>query len=177
MMKTLTLAFALLLATVLAPVPVRAQAPLTICTGTDTTTYNPGVKLFPRTIDTAWTDDYPICLSTTPGIVGASSPGGAYTSPLSCLDLLTSDPVGGSQRVDWSNGQYSIFSWDALDSTIVSAGGQSTIVVNATITEGLFLGQPLIEIIVLPEPNLAQCLIGPGITETTGSITLMVLPL
>ena len=156
--------------------PVWAQTPSTVCVGTDTTTYSPGVRLFPRTIDTAWTDDYPNCESTTSGIVSASSPGGAYTSPVSCLDLLTNDPVDGSQRIDWSNDEYSIFSWEAEDTVIVSGAGQSTVTVNATVTEGLFLGQPLIEVIVLPELNLAACLMEPGITQTTGAITLMVLP-
>ena len=89
---------------------------------------------------------------------------------------MTSDPVDGSQRIDWSNGQYSIFSWEAEDTVIVSAAGQSTVTVNAIVTEGLFLGQPLIEVIVMPEPDLAACLLQPGVTETTGAITLMVLP-
>ena len=166
----------LFLALLVSSVPAWPQTPLVVCAGTDTTTYSPGLRLFPRTIDTAWTDDYPVCVSTAYDIDSASSPGGAYTASLSCLDILTSDPADGSQRVDWSNDEYSIFSWEAEDTVIVSGAGQSTVTVNAIVTEGLFLGQPLIEVIVLPEPNLLACLMEPGVIQTTGAITLTVLP-
>lgn len=182
-MKTQTLSLLSLVAlfglsaAVFAPIRTWALPPTTLCVGTDTTTYSPGLRLFPRTSNVAWTDDYPTCVSTTPGIVSASSPGGGYTTSLSCLDILTSDPVDGSQRIDWSNGQYSIFSWEAEDTAIINAAGQTTITtVNATVTEGLYLGQPLVEVIVTVEPSLLACLLEPGLTESTGPITLMVLP-
>ena len=152
---------------------VWSQTPTTVCSGTDTTTYSPGLRLFVRTTDVAWTDDYPDCVSSTPGIDSASSPGGGYTTETSCLNLVSNDPVDGSQRIDWSNDEYSIFSWDAEDVIIVG----SVVTVNATVTEGLFLGQPLIKILVIPAPNLTTCLTEPGFTESSGPLTLMVLPL
>jgi hypothetical protein len=155
----------------------RADEALIVCSGTDTTTFSPGLRLFARQSTTAWTDDYPVCVSNELGTFSATSPGGGYTTQQSCLDLLTNDPSAGSQDVDWSTGGYSTFAWEATDVTIVNALGQQLITVIATIVDGLYVGQTLIEEIVTAAPNLTDCLFEPGLLSSTGSITLTVLPL
>jgi hypothetical protein len=162
--------------TLLAPT-ARAEEALIVCTGTDTTTFSPGLRLFARESATAWTDDYPVCVSDQLGTFSATSPGGGYTTEQSCLDLLTNDPSAGSQDVEWSTGGYSTFAWEATDVTIVNALGQQVITVVATIVDGLYVGQTLIEEIITAAPNLASCLFEPGLLSSSGSITLLVLPL
>jgi hypothetical protein len=134
--------------------------------------------LTPRQTTLAWSSAFPVCVSTTPGISSATSPGGGgYTITAACIDLQNSPPTGGSQRINWSNGDYSVFSWDAEDVVVLTGAGSGTIVVHAEVTEGLYLGHTLIETVISAELNLLACLAEPGRTQSSDSVTITVLPL
>lgn len=152
----------------------QAQSPQTLllCTGSSVTYYNPGLLLTPREIELSWTDTYSTCLPNDSNI-GSGITTGSAISEISCVSLLGEESAG-SQRIDWNNGQYSVMSWAAEDVIISGAPGTQIYTVNATITEGLFLGSRVTEEIVTTTPNLLNCLSEPGVTSTNGLLALLI---
>ncbi|MDO6581572.1 hypothetical protein Q4491_09460 [Photobacterium sp. 2_MG-2023] len=126
----------------------------------------------PQEVQLSWIDRYSTCLPNSHNITSGITVGSAI-SEASCLTLI-GEETAGSQRIDWDNGQYSIMSWSSDDVIITTTLSTQTYTVNATVTEGLFLGSRVIEEIILTTPNLLQCLIEPGVTETGGPLVLMI---
>ncbi|WKU05507.1 hypothetical protein [Micromonospora sp. HUAS LYJ1] len=149
-----------------------ADATLVTCIGTQTTNYSPGLLLTNQTVHKSGTNEWPLCTGSTQGITSASSPFDVPHIQLSCISPLGSG--AGTQVITWvhaTTAPTSTFEWTSTRSVLA---GQAVTILTGTITAGLFAGSSAQQIIVAPQLNLLGCLLPPGVTEETGTSTLVI---
>ena len=141
------------------------------CSGSETLTYNPGLKLFERTVTLDVLANFGPCVSTNPAIQSgtAATPPGGVPAKLSCLNPL--DLPSGVASIRWNNGTKSRYSFNQVTSTLA---GQLVATTTGTVIEGEFLGRSLLIVFVSPAPNLLNCLSPSGLTARSGPITLSI---
>ena len=141
------------------------------CTGTETVTYSPGLRLFPRTVTLNVVANYGPCVSTNPGIASgtAGTPPGGVPATLSCLNFLT--PASGVATIRWNNGTISRYSFTRSSSTVA---GQLISTTTGQVIEGEFVGRSVLIVLVSPAPNLLNCLTPAGLTGRSGIATLTI---
>lgn len=144
-----------------------ASQPLQLvqCTGTETTTYRPGVLFQARDIDLRTTGTFRSCLDST-GQVTSGGYGEQFTLFVGCNDLL--DGFTGRRTVTWNTGATSVITGSGSSTAVA---GQVITTFTGTVTQGVFQGSRAVQTITLPQPNTLECLTT-GITEATGVTTL-----
>ena len=142
-----------------------------ICTGTEVLTYNPGVRLFPRTVTLTVAANFGPCVSTNPAIASGSAgtPPGGVSAKLSCLNLL--DSGSGQATIRWNNGTTSRYAFTRSSQTV---GGQLISTTTGAVIAGEFLGRSVLVVSVSPAPNFLECLSPAGLTQRTGAVTLTI---
>lgn len=128
------------------------------CAGTETVSYNPGVRLTAQQVNVVVTGILSPC-SSSDGTVSAGTYNESFTTTLSCDTLLAGR--SGTRVFHWSNGRSSTF---AFNRALNNAGGQTTVTFTGTITSGEFAGDTALEQVVFVTPNTLQCLAPPGVT-------------
>lgn len=148
--------------------PAQAQQVDVFCTGTLSTTLDPGLRLFTQTITTQNNFIYSPCESTDLELTY-----GAYDSTIvgdfSCLDPMQS--YTDSKIIEWNNGETSTFEFNG---TVTTIGGQFVTTHIGVITDGQFAGGAANELIIGPTFNLVDCLFAPGITNRTSVVGLTI---
>jgi hypothetical protein len=163
---------AVLLASLAVGMPsAHASTESITCSGSETLTYNPGLKLFERTVTLDVVVNFGPCISTNPAISSgtAATPPGGVPAKLSCLNLL--DSPTGVASIRWNNGTKSRYSFNQVTSTLA---GQLVATTFGTVIEGPFLGRSLSIVFVSPAPNLLNCLSPSGLTARSGPVTLSI---
>lgn len=148
-----------------------AQAdPLDVeCTGTQTTTYSPGLTLIPTSQNVNTHTIYGPCVSaSTPGL-SAGDRSITNNQVASCLDLPGARSAVAT--ITWNTGQQSAFSFNR---TVTHVGGNTIVVFTGTIVAGLFAGDSAVEVVVGPTLSTLDCLTPPGITSRIGVVTLTI---
>lgn len=143
--------------------PAQAVPVVVTCTGTQTTTFSPGLTNTPQTVVRAGQNIHSPCISTQlpftmSGLVTFTS-----TSTLSCTSLTTANT--GTDIIAWSTGRTSTFDYNR---TVTTAGGQTVVTLTGSITAGDFTGAAAVETIVSPALDLSACATPQGITSTYG---------
>ena len=141
------------------------------CSGSETLTYNPGLKLFARTVTLNVLANFGPCSSTNPAITSgsAATPPGGVPAKLSCLNLV--DTPSGVASIHWNNGTISRYSFNQVTSTLA---GQLVATTTGTVIAGEFLGRSVMVVFVSPAPNLLDCLSPGGLTARRGSLTVSI---
>ena len=164
---------AVLLASLAVGMPsAHASTESITCSGSETLTYNPGLKLFARTVTLDVLANFRPCISTNPAISSgtAATPLGGVLAKLSCLNPL--DLPSGVASVRWNNGTKSRYSFNQVTSTLA---GQLVATTTGTVIEGEFLGRSILVVFVSPAPNLLNCLSPSGLTARSGPITVSII--
>jgi hypothetical protein len=149
---------------------IAAADPLDVeCTGTQTTTYSPGLTLVPtdQTVNTHTI--YGPCVSASTPDLSAGDRSITNHQMASCLDLPGSRSA--VTTITWNTGQQSAFSFNR---TVTHAGGNTIVIFTGTIVAGLFAGDSALEVVVGPTLSTLDCLTPPGITSRTGVVTLTI---
>ncbi|WP_141662932.1 hypothetical protein [Streptomyces sp. Wb2n-11] len=143
------------------------QQPLSAvqCTGSETTTYSPGVVFRPRNISLTTTGSFTSCLDTTSQVT-AGAYAETFTLFAGCNNLL--DDFTGQRVITWNTGATSVITGSGSSTAVL---GQVITTFTGTVTQGLFQGSSVLQTITLPQPNTLKCLTT-GITEATGITTL-----
>ena len=151
--------------------PANATGGSITCTGTEVLTYNPGLKLYSRTVTLTATANFGPCVSTNPAIASGSAgtPPGGVPAKLSCLNLL--DSASGQATVRWNNGTSSRYAFNRTSQTVA---GQLITTATGAVTAGEFLGRSVLLVSVSPAPNFLDCLSPGGLTQRTGVVTLTI---
>lgn len=153
------------------PVAHAAAADL-VCSGTETDTYSPGLRLTPQTETITVDAIYTSCTSTSDHTIASGQNHRSPTIPAySCLSLLQS--ASGTLTFQWNNGHTSTFSYNR---TATNSAGVYVVTQTGTITEGEFAGDTAVQTITGPVVNPLQCLAPPGITSQTGVDVLTITP-
>ncbi|BAJ26436.1 MULTISPECIES: hypothetical protein [Kitasatospora] len=166
-------AAALALATAAAPsaygASTRALTTVSVvCTGSDTTNYNPGLRTFSQTVDTYGTDTGSGCtgVGRITGLTSFSASfSGTYTA--SCISPIQSG--SGTETLTWNDGSTSVWAWHSTVAT--NSAGQLVGTYDGTITTGRYAGANLNNTDVEPNTNVTACFSSPGLTQTTGTAT------
>ena len=152
------------------PTPAHAE-PILSCTGTQQTNYSPGLLLLTtQTVHKTGSNEWScldLAAEDTEKVTEASS-GFDTTTQLSCLTLISSS---GSQVIEWSTGDASIFEWTA---TRTVAAGQSVTVLTGSLTAGRYEETPAVLTIIAPQLDLLDCLFAPGVQAETGVSELVI---
>ncbi len=161
---TVVMGMSTMSATASASVRVR---PLEVvqCTGTETTTYSPGVLFQAREITLSTTGTFTSCLDAT-GQVASGGYGEQFTLFVGCNDLL--GPFTGRRTITWNTGDTSVITGSGSSTAIA---GQVITTFTGTVTQGPFQGSSAVQTITLPQLNTLKCLTT-GITDATGITTL-----
>ncbi|MFI8939530.1 hypothetical protein [Streptomyces syringium] len=137
------------------------------CHGTESVTYQPGVTFAARKIDITTDGRFGSCADSR-GEVTSGSYGERFTVFAGCNNLLDGFEA---QRT---------FTWNTGDTSVMKATGSSTVVagqvvttIKGTVTQGRFRGRTVVQVITLPQPDLARCLTT-GLTGATGVTTLAI---
>lgn len=157
----------------------RAQAVNVVtCTGSETDTYHPGIGLATQAVNVSFATTFEpnSCVAAdASGITSVFIPPGGYVAPRSCLELISFNPVGGSETLYWNNGDSSVFSWSATDVQHENLLGSQIYTIAARITSGRYQGRQMIAVVMLVKPNLLQCLSATGVTSVSGPTVLTIL--
>src|SRR5688572_13831594 len=133
--------FAALLAFPLLGVPAAAAATESaLCTGTETYTYEPGLRLSPQTVRVTGGATFNKGVTTIPQITSGTAmiPPAGLVAELSCLNLLN---VGTNQAaIRWNDGSLSRYTYTIFTNTVA---GQLITVTNGKIVDGPFVGQSI----------------------------------
>ncbi|GGQ26054.1 hypothetical protein [Streptomyces mutabilis] len=135
------------------------------CTGTENTTYSPGVLFQAREITLSTTGTFTSCLDAT-GQVASGGYGEQFTLFVGCNDLL--GPFTGRRAITWNTGDTSVITGSGSSTAIA---GQVITTFTGTVTQGPFQGSSAVQTITLPQLNTIKCLTT-GITDATGITTL-----
>ncbi|MCK2218204.1 hypothetical protein MF672_031095 [Actinomadura sp. ATCC 31491] len=166
-------AAALLVAGLLAPVTAAPSAhaavvDVTCPTGTQYSTYDPGLTYTARTTTfTAQGSLAPCVSSSHPQIVGATFTA-AGTGTASCTTASFAD----RSVYTWNTGQQSV-----VEGTLainIKPDGQTVLVRVGTVVGGLFEGATVVQTKVLPALDLLACLTPQGLTSDSGALSLTV---
>ncbi|WP_368565231.1 hypothetical protein [Pseudoxanthomonas sp. UTMC 1351] len=159
--------------------PTNAQAvDVVTCVGSETDTYNPGIRLTSQAVNVSFASTFEpnSCIAADgSGITSVFIPPGGYVAPRSCLELISFNPVGGSETLYWNNGDSSVFSWKATDVQHENLLGSQIYTIAASITSGRYQGRQMISVVTLVKPDILQCLSGIGVTSVSGPTVLTIL--
>jgi hypothetical protein len=167
-----TLAVALAAAALAVAAPAGAATTVTCLTGTDHVAFSPALTntttLTSITTSQAYGSALVQCVSDDPTVTTGTS-GVSFAAPVSCT-TLSSGP--GSQVITWNNGQTSTFTYTQ---TITTVAGVNVATATGSITAGEFAGSTAERVTAEAPPNPLSCLLGPGVSSLSGTITLTVL--
>lgn len=169
-MKCTNIGVGLTLAATLAwAAPAKAQAIDINCSGTVQQTWSPGLKLLPQLVDYSNTTEYTTCTSTDPDITeGAIFVTAEYTD--SCLANVGTT---GEFTVEWSDGTSSTMALEAVGINVVGTVQIFTAI--GTVSAGRFLGDQAVMVNTYVVTQLAACLTPQGLTELSGSTSLVLI--
>jgi hypothetical protein len=136
------------------------------CAGTESGVISPGLLLTPRTVTVTSTKIFSPCVSTDPSLTAGLS-SSTVTGIRSCLNLDSAH--SGVAELVWNNGQASTFAYNA---TASNPAGQAVVTFTGTITFGEFTGDTAVMVITSATLNVLACLAPPGVTSTSGIVTL-----
>ncbi|MER5629127.1 hypothetical protein [Streptomyces nitrosporeus] len=158
----------------LAAAPVSASAGVldATCTGSNTTTYQPGLTNTPAVVTVQGTitmDCVSTDLNTSLLLRGTITGGG--TGTLSCA--LLQSPTSGSSTINWatvSGSPYATSSY--IYTTALSPGTSGTTVLTLTgdITSGLYDGDGILIVTVFANADLGACSSPTGLTSRSGVV-------
>ncbi|HUR23284.1 MAG TPA: hypothetical protein VMZ73_05365 [Acidimicrobiales bacterium] len=150
----------------------NASSPSITCTGTETATYSPGVKLVPRTVNLKVVATFNPCISTNASIASgtAGTPPNGVPASLACLSLLS--PASGEAVIHWNNGTLSRYSFTRSSQTVA---GQLISTATGKVIAGEFLGRSVVSTVVSPSLNVLDCLSPSGLTHRTGTVALTII--
>ncbi|MGW4806892.1 hypothetical protein [Kitasatospora sp. NPDC004272] len=149
--------------------PAHAAPLDATCTGTDTTTYTPGLTNTPQSVTVSGTIHL-TCLSLShPAITAGTISGGGTAPNLTCAVL--EQPSSGSSTVAWNDGTHSAYTY----STALGPGAAGTqlLTLTGTVTSGTFNGDSLVITVVFANADLTACDSPGGLTSRTGPATLL----
>ncbi|MFG1793601.1 hypothetical protein [Nocardia sp. NPDC049149] len=129
------------------------------CEGTETATYEPGLRQTPQPVSYAVNGVLSPCSSSDPGII-AGSYSEQSSATLSCATFFAES--SGTRVFRWGDGRSSTF---AFDRAIKDAGGQSTVTLTGAVVKGEFVGSTVTEQIAFTTPRTTDCLISPGLAQ------------
>ncbi|MEV0323025.1 hypothetical protein ACIBKX_32845 [Streptomyces sp. NPDC050658] len=153
-----------------------AAVTLLNCTGSYSTTYDPGLTYDPQpvTYDTSSTYGQPggLCLGGGAVKSGTSSLTDAQLPSASCVDLLGST-VTGETTVTWNTGETSRYTWS---STAADVLGTLVTTTTGTVVEGKYLGGSVQRISIAPNLQVLEnaCNSPQGLTSDSGTVTLTI---
>ncbi|MFF4160937.1 hypothetical protein [Streptomyces sp. NPDC001678] len=137
------------------------------CQGTESVSYSPGVTLQPRHFDVTTQGRFVSCVD-----VGGKVSSGSYHETFSlfagCNDLL--EGFTAQRTFRWSTGDTSVAD---ISGSSTEAAGQVVTTITGKVVKGRFKGRTAVEVIVLPQPGVLQCLTT-GFTGATGVTTLTI---
>lgn len=136
------------------------------CAGTESGVISPGLLLTPQTVTVTSTRILSPCLSTDPSLT-AGIDSSTVTAVRSCLNLDSAH--SGVTEIVWNNGQASTFAFNA---TVANPAGEAVVTFTGTITRGEFTGDTAVMVITSATLNVLACLAPPGVTSTSGIVTL-----
>lgn len=145
-----------------------AESEAMSCTGTQTTNYDPGLRLFEQLVTKTGVNIFSVCEGTDQSIES-----GVITFEteveLSCLTLGVSG--SSSNLITWNDDTTSTFSFTITSSSV---GGQAIFTFTGAITDGRFDGDPATMVIVAPAVNPLECLSAPGLESQLGVSELVI---
>lgn len=153
-----------------------AAVTLLNCSGSYSTTYNPGLTYTPQqvTYNTSNTYGWPngLCLGGGAVTSGTSSLTNAQLPAASCADLL-GPPVTGTTTVTWNTGETTRYEWR---STAVNVLGTLQTTTTGTVVEGKYQGGSVQRISIAPNLQILQnaCNSPTGLTSDNGTVTLTI---
>jgi hypothetical protein len=140
-----------------------AHAAVVLCTGPETTTYNPGIRNEPRSITFEGNGDMATCLSlgTNLTVTDVLSTG---TANISCA--ANNNPAPSSLFLVWSNGSVSY----AEGTTVANSkpAGQLVLVQDATIVSGTLQGAHILRALTSAQLDATACASDQGVTQVNG---------
>jgi hypothetical protein len=150
--------------------PAAASGLVTVaCAGSDSATFNPGLRNFAQTVSFAETLEAHGCTG-----LGKISGDNAFetsfggTQEFSCTTLHV--PPAFTLQVTWSpSGRTS--TWNSTSTVVTYANGQVISTSTGQITGGDYTGATLTAVGVYPSSQLAACLSAPGLTSISGTMT------
>lgn len=147
--------------------PADASVLDVTCVGQESRTYSPGLLLTDQSIDVDLDAVMSPCVSTDSGIT-AGTYTASYTQSLSCLDLDAN-----------ANNQTRVFNWNDSSSSTMTANRTvqrltltTVVTFTGTISSGKFAGDTAVLVVTVLNPSVLNCLSSPGVTSTTGTVTL-----
>jgi hypothetical protein len=160
---------AALVALAVAPGAARAtsghEAASTLCGGSQTVAYSPGLTTRTREVTLHGTSTLDRCASTAdPGITAARSTFRA-TGRVSCV----SGRYSGVREVAWNNGRTSTMSFESLVSV---TAGHSVVAIRGRVTDGEFRGQRWSATFTMFAARPAACLTPAGLPTAAGRLVL-----
>lgn len=148
------------------------QAALLECPGYETTSYQPGLTVFPRQVALSASGAIGPCVGApvdhTNGTIDFTGEG-----ELSC----TTGSSTGNGRINWTNDQTSTSTFDYTGAVGVRPAGDSVLVLTGEIKSGDFQGSTIIiEIILAAAPTQSvECLTPGGLDTSSGVVNLQIL--
>jgi hypothetical protein len=136
------------------------------CTGTESDVFSPGLLLSPREVTVTVSQILGPCESTDPTVT-AGLDGGSYQEVGSCINIDSAH--SGTLELYWSNDQYSTFNYNVTTSTLL---GQTVASFSGAISAGEFAGDTADMTVITGTLNVLNCLAPPGVTSTSGAVTL-----
>jgi hypothetical protein len=151
----------------IAVTPAHAAGLLDVtCAGTESATYSPGLLLVPRPVTIASSKILSTCVSTDPTLTAGISDSVLH-EVRGCLSV--DNASSGIAELVWDNGQASTFAFNATASNPL---GEAVVTLTGTITFGEFTGDTAVMVIASATLNVPACLFPPGVTSTSGVVTL-----
>lgn len=141
-----------------------------ICTGSDATTFSPGLRNFSQTVSFTETIEGHACAGLLGKIPGDNSfeSGFAGAVELSCTTLF--GPIMFTQVFTWSpSGRTS--TWAASFGQTAYANGQLIATATGTIIDGDYKGANLTLVGIYPTAQLTACFSSPGLAALNGTMT------
>jgi hypothetical protein len=137
------------------------------CSGTVNQTWTPGLKILPRSVTYSNTTEFTSCTSSDPDITaGGISFSGTFTN--SCLANLGAT---GEFTVEWSDGTNSTLNLQGAGVNVV--GNVQVFTAVGTVTSGKFTGDQAVMVSAYLVTQLAACLTPEGLTQLSGSTSLI----
>ncbi|WP_146616624.1 hypothetical protein [Kitasatospora sp. SolWspMP-SS2h] len=150
--------------------PAHAAPLDATCTGTDTTTYTPGLTNTPRTVTISGRISLSCLSPSRPAITGATITGGGTAPDLTCAVL--EQPSSGTSTIAWSDGSRSTYTYTTALGP--GAAGTQVLTLTGTITSGTFAPDSLLIAVVFANTDLNACNSTSGLTGRSGPATLTV---
>ncbi|MBW4569865.1 MAG: hypothetical protein KME31_18125 [Tolypothrix carrinoi HA7290-LM1] len=146
----------------------RAQVLELTCTGSQTTTYSPGLQLTPQPTNLTIQGAATTCTSLTDSSVKS----GTYTATGQVTNscLLSSPTPAFDLTINWNNGQSSTISFTS--NTVLSPLATTQVVSTGQVTSGLFQGAMATSSVTVVTPQATQCLSPGGVTTLSGPLVL-----